>query len=347
MHQDQVNKLKGDLFSRLGAMRRRNPSRCLFSSGCPEGAINAHSVPQSILSLIQQNGHVVQPESRFETEKDKLPELSPKFREQGINDASTGHFACSSHDNLFREIDNPEMALGDAQILNLLMYRATLKELWALLKTNPFDNEATTVVPTLVTQLPDIRLRAMDDLVTRLRKEILGKTNPSFIKHITCTIKTATPTIAASCAGASSDLVEDQINHEILPLNKLYSPGASELNSSWTITVIPKQTEHVAVFSYLAGSSAENFFQHIRGLNGKALAEALSAELILFCENWFLNPTVWKSFPSEKQSAIQAAFDNTDDLRSEKIKYNQVPKNQKWHEFLDIQNRHQLNLFPQ
>ena len=71
----------------------------------------------------------------------------------------------------------------------------------------------------------------------------------------------------------------------------------------------------------------------------------MSAELILFCENWFLDPKVWAAYGTKKQEAMLTAYDNISELLSHR--YSWVDKDDKttWYEYLNISNRHQLNLF--
>ena len=334
-----------NLFDEIRKIRRRNPTQCLFSPACTGKTIKAHSVPKSILQLIQQNNHVIQPETRFITTEDNLTNVAPQFLKEGINEASTGSFTCSKHDQRFRQIDNPDMDMQDYKILDLLMYRAAMKELWTLLKTNEAENKFAAAIPRPLGHQPDMRLMAMNQLISYLTRKITERTKHPAIKHITRRIKTTRPTIAASCAGASSNLVVDRAEKTILPMNKLNSPGGIEPNSSWTINIIPREDEHIVIASYIGGGSGEKFFNHLRDLNGKSLAEAVSAELILFCENWFINPQVWESFSDQKKGAITETYNNLDDMIMAKFNYEDRPRKEKWYEFLDLTNRHQINLF--
>ena len=67
--------------------------------------------------------------------------------------------------------------------------------------------------------------------------------------------------------------------------------------------------------------------------------------MLVFCEKWFIHPAVWISFGSKRQIAIQETYDNFDQLMMGEYDFRKNRKNMKWHEFLRITNRHQINLF--
>ena len=99
------------------------------------------------------------------------------------------------------------------------------------------------------------------------------------------------------------------------------------------------------VASWLRNSGAEAYFRHFNGAQGTELQAAVSAELILLCENWFLNPRVWGSFSRAKRSAIIEAFNNLEDLRTGRYVWRDRADESSWHEYLNLGNRHQINLF--
>ena len=99
------------------------------------------------------------------------------------------------------------------------------------------------------------------------------------------------------------------------------------------------------VASWLATSAAETYFKHFKEVQGEELQAAVSAELIIFCENWYLNPRVWESFSQTRKSAIAAAYDNLADLWSGEYVWRDRPDGIPWFEYLNLRNRHQLNLF--
>ena len=108
--------------------------------------------------------------------------------------------------------------------------------------------------------------------------------------------------------------------------------------------MIPREAEHVVVASWLKGSQAANYFQHFKEVDGRELEAAVSAELIGFCESWFLRPRVWESYNKRKKDAIVRAYRNSERLAAGGYRWIERGK-KKWYEFMNIHNRHQINLF--
>lgn len=75
----------------------------------------------------------------------------------------------------------------------------------------------------------------------------------------------------------------------------------------WGVTVVPQEREHMVLCSCLKGSFAETYFLHIKEAYERELEVAVSAQLIQFCERWFLNPKVWDEYNKAKREAILIA----------------------------------------
>ena len=350
MLEDKTKQFNAEIYSQLRRLWKFDPKKCLFSKECDEGTIKAHSVPRTILSGMQEHGHVLQPANRISNNESGKATGTPMFQSVGIHEASTGYFVCRRHDDTFREIDTPEPDLSNQRILDLLMYRACLKELWIQIKTIDVAKEVGKDIALPPQMLPEVKIRAIFDLASKLKYRI-GKTRDTTLgdktqtKHIVRKIKTELPFLAASSAGSSSDMVWEEYTGSVLSLDDTQRMTGREPNTSWTITVIPSEQEHAVIVSCLQGSYIENRFSHIQGANGADLEEAISAELLLFCENWFIHPAVWRRFGSRRRESIQETFDNFDQLIEGGYDFRERGKNMKWHEFLGITNRHQINLF--
>ena len=198
--------------------------------------------------------------------------------------------------------------------------------------------------------VPEVRIRAISDLAVRLKdrientgEELQGDFTQT--KHVIRTIKTELPFLAASSAGSSSDVAWDENTGRVLSLDDSRRVTGREPNISWTIKVIPREREHTVIVSYLQGSNVENHLSHTQGANGTDLEEATSAELLKFCENWFIHPAVRRRLGKKRQEAIQETFDNFEQLIEGGYNLREKRKNMKWYEFLGITNRHQINLF--
>lgn len=332
-------------------IRKGNFDKCLFVDSCTEPPIDAHSVSRSILSTFQQENQVIQPSTRHI--KDDFGRSYPaiEFKLTPITRASTGRFACETHDKNFQIIDTTPMDFDNQKLLNLLFFRAMLKEVWTLQRTRKgvmHLEQEKGQIPTHPSIHPEIRLKAILDAINRLRS-FIGKDGNSCDKnpttHIVRRVKTSRPFVAASSAGSSLTRVFDIQTKQELSMNDVQLLTGKKPNDSWSFTVIPQANEHVVVASWLNGSQAEDYFSYLKNVNGRELKAAISAELICFCENWFLHPKVWKSYGDAKQKAIKTAFQNLFELQTGKYNSRNKKKNEKWYVYMGVPNRHQINLF--
>ncbi len=340
--------LQREFWQSMQDIWQNDPNRCLFSPDCQGKPIRSHTVPRNILRSIQVANHVTQLIGRPET--DASGEFSQVARAEkiGINRASTGPFVCRHHEDLFKEIERPDADIKDNRILDLMMYRAALLELWKQLRmTGPTSKFVHPAMPPHIR--PSYRLRAMINLANRLGQG-LGSVSDDYrpairIKHLVRMVKTKTPIVAAAQAHSSADMAMDRNTGQILPLEQTKLLTNREPNCSWSLTVIPKHGEHVVIASYVGNSEAERFFGHIATTNGTELQAAVSAEIILFSENWYINPFVWDAYGQKRQQAILTAYDNFDELMAGDYDYAAKEPRQPWYDFLGVPNRHQINLF--
>ena len=349
--QQDINQLIKRNFSKLLELAIKRPYRgCLFDPNCGNTPINAHSVSRAILSKIQDDGHVMRPSSHITLSRTGTPKRTLSFRCEGITQASTGTFACQFHDDMFKAIDTTPMDPNDHRVLNLMFYRAILQETWALLSTQSLTNEVEKEIEltTPITDRPNSRLMAMLDSISAIKPSI---DNPhcfpgsSPIDHIVRHIRTPHPIIGASAAGASLDFVSEEHTGRTLSITETQSFTGKNPNNTWTITIVPQHGEHTLAISWVKGNGGDKYFSHFRDLNGRELEEAVSAELIVFCENWFLHPKVWKSFSRTKQNAVLSSYDNTDQLMRGSYQWHGKKQKSTWYDAIGITNRHQINLF--
>ena len=353
MTKEQTARRNRQFFEYLGAVRAPRYRQCLFSDDCKREVINAHSIAKSVLKSIADDGHVRSPKMTFPKSGTGIPKPDIQMVSEGINQASTGTFACHYHDDLFREaIDQTPIQVGDPHVQNLLLYRAVLRELWWLLATLPVFNKQEHNAP-LISHLispsnhPRTRIESLIYLKKCLGKsmgfERTDEATPP-VRHMVRGVKTNHPIPACSYAYGGSTVGLDGVTGEPMTRSELQEIGIREPYECWGFTVIPERKEHTVLLSWLEGSNAEAFFTHFNNIAGKELEAAVSAELILFCERWLLSPKVWNGYNEDKRRAILDAFDNGPKLLSGGYRWIDRGK-QPWHEFAGVPNRHQLNLF--
>ena len=273
-----------------------------------------------------------------------------EFRHEGRLKASTGTFICRKHDDLFKDIDTTPMDFNDPRICDLLFYRAVLKEAWLLLRMQDAQAwiEKSGRVSISSPNHPYTRLRALLDLKFRLEPFLSTGScdeNTRPVDHWVRHVKGDYPIIAASYASGGSNLGFDRQTGAEVPPNVVKRVTRRDPNTSWGFTVIPQQGEHTVLASWVKGSSAQDYFRFLSDVDGEELQAAVSAELICFCENWFLHPRVWASYSRTKRHAIISAYDNVQKLHSGTYHWRNETDKVKWYDDLEIPNRHQINLF--
>ena len=114
--------------------QEQRPTTLSFSPCCQGKPIKSHTVPKNILRGIQLENHVIQLTGRLLTDASGEVRQPVKAEKIGINNASTRPFVCRYHEDLFEEIERPDADVRDRRVLDLMMYRSTLLELWNQLK---------------------------------------------------------------------------------------------------------------------------------------------------------------------------------------------------------------------
>ena len=162
------------------------------------------------------------------------------------------------------------------RVLDLLFYRAILKEVWQLLRMQValMWLERRGRLPGPLPTHPYTRLRSLLQLMGDLYKliELSGKSEGTrSVEHLVRKVKSDRPVIAVSYASGGSDLgFDDQTGRE-LSSREVSALLGHEPNSSWGFSVIPQDSEHLVVASWLRKSRAEAYFDHFKELDGKEL----------------------------------------------------------------------------
>ena len=321
---------------------------CVYEDHCTERAIYAHSVSRSVLNLIQADGHVIRPGTDFDGENLTRPYVN--FEAAGLRSASTGTFICHKHDSVFQEIDASPVDIENPHIRNLFLYRAVLREIWRLLSVRPMTDWVDYQGPGLQrpTIHPESRLQSLLYWRNAIKPFITSggpiRTAPP-VEHLVRRVKSAYPVLAASGASGGLSFIQDQRTGTKFLNDRLRSHLGVEKYACWSMTIVPQEKEHVVLVSWLKGSAAQRYFTHLIELQGRELEAAISAQLILFHENWFISPLAWKGYGKRKQEAVLNAYYNFDKMLTGGYSYLDTDQKIPWYEHLDLPNRHQINLF--
>ena len=345
-----INERNKTVHEVLHLLLRGEFRKCLFAKDCAGSVVNAHAVSQAILRTIQDNGHVKSPQVKYEQDVDGRSHPQVGFSNVGIKQASIGTFACQTHEDAFKKIDTVPMAFEDPETLNLLLYRAVLREIWLLSKARQHTEWVDETAPHIYKPSihPDTRLKSLlyfRETIEPVLAERHAIERQPRVRHILQRVKSNSPILATSSASGGSVLARVDQTGELLSPQEIRSKIGMEPYRCWGLTIIPQENEHIVLISWLEGSQAEKYFQHLRTTQGRELEAAVSAELILFSENWFLSPRVWNAYGAKKREAILSAFDNFARMLSGQYSWLDKSERTPWYEYLEIPNRHQLNLF--
>ena len=347
---EEINERNKTIHEALNLLHKGAYRNCLFANDCAGNVVNAHAVSQAILRTIQDNGHVKSPQVKPEQDEGgrSLPRVG--FNNIGIRQASIGTFACQTHEDAFKKIDTIPMDFDDPGILNLLLYRAVLREIWLLSKIGQLTEWVDEKAPDIYkpTIHPATRLESLLYFRECIRPLLTARhpiEHKPQVQHMVRRVKSDSPILATSSASGGSMLARDDSTGEMIPTKDIRARTGREPYTCWGLTIIPQEKEHMILTSWLEGSPAELYFQHLRTTQGRELEAAVSAVLILFSENWFLNPRVWTAYGTKKQEAILTAFNNFSEMLSGQYSWLNKSEGTPWYEYLNLPNRHQLNLF--
>ena len=347
---EQINEQNKAIHEALALLHKGEYRDCLFEQGCAERVVNAHAVSQAILRTIQDRNHLKNPQLQYEQDEQGRSHPRVEFKDVGIRQASIGTFACQTHEDAFKKIDIIPMDFEDPETLNLLLYRAVLREIWLLSKAGQSIDWVDQRAPYAHRPSihPNTRLESLLYFRECIRPMLTAGdhvADKSKVQHLVRRVRSDSPILATSSASGGSVLAYDRYREEMLSAEDVRTKMGMEPYNCWGLTIIPQEKEHIVLASWLEGSHAHLYFNHIRTAQGKELEEAVSAELILFSENWFLSPKVWTAYGAKKQEAILTAFANYSEMLSGQYSWLDKKESTPWYEYLNIPNRHQLNLF--
>ena len=300
--------------------------------------IGGHSIPKNLLKgLADEHGDVGMMLVSYD---DSAQRPIAKMANRGIGLASVGGFSCELHDKEFNPVDM-SFDGNRHKDMSLLFARAIMYEIWCT--ENSMAN--TKVMPNGNAVIQMRRLPEQRRALYEARKLVLdclandpeGGNHECEIVHHFKFIKCGDPIIAASAANGRFDRFYDEAGRL---MNK--AEAGADPNTSWTMSVFPVTGGHAVAISRIQGSFSERFHRHIIQASGRSLEEAVSAHLILFSENWIVNPAIWQRYGLKRQFAITEAYNNFPELFTEK--YPMIGSGPWWEE-CGIPNRRQINLF--
>lgn len=282
-------------------------NRCLAPGNlCTNQAIRSHSVQNSkVLELLACEGHVKG--IKYNVEKDSS--MSVKFEDIGRNRASTFEGFCSEHDqSLFHLIDTNTFDPGNQEHLFLTAYRSVAREVHAVMEGAAklqFAYQGRISLGLDTGSVPEpAGMQAISNFINayasweykeKLDDALLARDFASLL-HKTVFLNHRQPSLAVS----SCFTLEDRPNEEE--------------DIRVTLNIFPVSVESsVALFSFTPGDSerVREFMQPLLDSGAEYQKYLVSKLVLTHCENFYLSPAVYGSWPIEKVQVIESFFSET------------------------------------
>ena len=281
---------------------QKQASRCYYNPNCTEETIQAHTISKSWMKPLSRANKVYWFSSGG-AKGMQLQQLKGVPSLVSVKVASAHPFCCAKHDKDFNLIDQPNLHSPSSHQLNLMFYRAILRQLhvdtgaseW--LAKFPLGKWVATLFGVQANSRGLKLLQSARSVV----QEAISKPQHSEqrVRHLSRLVK-GRPTLA--CAAAATWQ------------RHTGGPGA------WGITVIPQAAGHLVVYHYctlvpVGAGIEEDLDKKLSYLRSKimladeqALARQVSYDVLRRCEEFCLAPNVWNSYPEKVREDIRRLF---------------------------------------
>lgn len=286
---------------RAQSSARRSHSECLVAD-CLNKAVKAHYIPRNLLKKhLSSEGKVI------------VLQVSPNGSVQpksvGLQYSSL-RFACQQHDAIFRPIDQDFDATHAN--LDLVLLRAVLREIVETrvasrsVKDNfPYDPMRAFAISRL-NNIHDQLLIARDSLLN-----CIYGTRKCEYHHVVREVPTKRGVLGLSYAHGSQ-LAQKDFHPTFGEIRRTID--SRQAGPIWGFSVLPMLGRHVAVASYVEGTTASRYFRDFLSLPPEDVALYVCSEVITFTENWVVSPSVWGRLGRRRRKSIQRAYDNIEQL---------------------------------
>lgn len=287
-------------------------NKCLAPhGGCTARAIKAHSVQNGrVLELIAENGHVKG--LRGIVKKDRSTGIEGpilEFADIGRNEASTFEGFCGRHDaEIFKKLDCSPFDRSNEEQLYLLAYRSISHTIHALMSSG---------------------MRSQGGYQERIRVRWDSGNEPEPAGEMALHFLMQGYELWTYREPLSEGLLRSDfqmLHHRVLTLeHKAPSFAASacfnyrlnvrqEADSYIAINVFPiSETESLAILSYIPEDSknANVLLSPILEANGNYQKYLLSKLVLAHCQNFYISPRLFNTWPTSKVNKILSFFNQT------------------------------------
>ena len=288
-------------------------NQCLHQPGCTKQPIDAHTVPHNWLKQIGPSRvYIFRPSPKPTAPPGQLPAIPHKV---SIRRATTAGFTCAEHDAVFQPADQRNAGITSPDRLNLLFYRAVLKALHSEIAAEEIARTHLGSAPESMghgSTIANGRRQSTLALASGLlRTSLLYPVLNWRVRHVTRQLP-GTPRIACSDAGVWDHHWVDFFSGPATPI---------ESNGIWGITVMPTDRGHAVTLHYCTVTQDKRMAKRhlskmdqemtaFKELQGIALEEAISSQVIVLTENLCIGTRAWDSLPTQRKEVIRKAWTN-------------------------------------
>ncbi len=281
---------------------QKTASRCYYSTNCTGVTIRAHTISKSWMKPLSRAGKVYW-FSNGGVKGMQLQHLKGVPSLVSAKVASAHPFCCAEHDKEFNLIDQPNLHNPSSHQLNLMFYRALLRQLHVDTAASKWLTKyplVKWVVALFGVQANSRGLKLLQSACSVVQEAISKPQRSGWrVRHLSRLVK-GRPTLA--CAAAAT------------------WPRHTGGRGAWGVTVIPQATGHLVVYHYCTlvpdGTGIEEDLDkklsylrsEIMIKDERALARRVSYDLLCRCEEFCLAPNVWNSYPEKIREDIRRLF---------------------------------------
>ena len=294
---ERFRKVARLMLSRLNSGSYRE---CLFCEDPSQRKkVRGHSIQRAVISeYLADNGHVIMfsNEQIMKLINERNADPSAIAKRVGVNQATTGFFTCSEHEQIFTPIEQGTLNLKRSSHRFLFALRAIAYQTWRIKSVHDAwyyaINETGSVPASAIVQLElfSERLQEAEGILKSMTRWYNDKEFER-IKHKVLRLKTS-PTLAV-CE---------------------WSAFGNESYLKYGLTVLPINASHTTAMIHYFEEDTNMLYDslgHLLATTKQKQKKILSRVIIEDCENVTLSPHIWNQFSSVKQQRIKEHFRDT------------------------------------
>jgi len=271
---------KNEFFKFRASLDKRLKSACLYPlKECQSETIRSHSTPESVLRLLESEGHVLVPQMSIDSRPDLLDFSLGLLKKEGVGKAGTFHGFCAAHDNsFFEEVDVSEFELSESN-LRLVFFRSLSRALYenrnsfsrsyrSIQETTPGSKEGALKAMLALRQMTAV-LEQLENGYERLKRSFRKQDATGSCSHLVLHVKGYVPFAASFTFFPTYSIDGEQFSEEL-------GTPVIGICSLIGVNVVPSRNGGMVVLSWL--DEAPNVEKFLMLLDNHLVSDILSME---------------------------------------------------------------------